>query len=379
MTEPSRRPYAELTIGDTKVSLLKDGLQTFPAMLEAIASAKKTICFETYILRDDATGRRFADALGERAMAGVEVNLMFDGWGSSVSTDFLVQLKFSQVRTVVFQPVIFTGRLAPVIQRLKRRNHRKSLIVDSHIGFTGGLNVGNDYAALEDGGQGWRDTHVRLEGPAAVDLQRLFLTTWRKNKGAPVDAPRYVRTTVANAGVRILGNDFRADRKDIRRAYVSAFVSAKRKIYLTHAYFIPPARIVKELMYAARRGVRVAIILAASTDVGFVLWAVRSIYAKLLKAGIEVYEWEGRVLHAKTAVVDARWSTVGSANLDALSLRQNLEVNAVFEDPGIAAALERMFEEDLPSCRRITPDDLRRRTWGERILSWFAYQLRHWL
>jgi cardiolipin synthase A/B len=371
--------YAEVTIGNTHASLLKDGLQAFPSMLAAIAAAERTICFETYILRDDATGTKFAEALKERARNGVQVNLIFDGWGSSVSEQFLLDLALSGVRTLNFQPVRFFGRFGRVIARLKRRNHRKSLTVDGKVGFTGGLNISDDYSAIEHGGRGWRDTHVRLEGPPVIELERLFLETWRRYKGAPLEERRYAREKVPPAAVKILGNAFRADRKDIRKAYVNAMGTAQKNIYLTHAYFMPPSRIVKALMKAARGKVRVAVILAASTDVHLVLWAARGLYQRLLRAGVEVYEWEGRILHAKTAVVDGRWATVGSANLDSLSLRQNLEVNAVFEDPAFAEAVERMFVEDLAQCRRITREWLRERPIGERLLSWFAFQLRRWL
>lgn len=372
--------FAEVAIGSTRAALLKDGLQAFPSMLAAIASAQQTICFETYILRDDATGTRFAELLKERSRAGVEVNLIFDGWGSTVSEEFLLDLALNGVRTLNFQPVSFLGpRLGHIVARLKRRNHRKALIVDGKVGFTGGLNISDDYAAIEHGGQGWRDTHVRIEGPVAADLERLFLQTWRRYRGATLDDKRYEHPKSVPGAVKILGNEFRADRKDIRKAYVTAMSGAQKNIFLTHAYFMPPSKILKALMRAARGRVRVAVILAASTDVKLVLWAARGLYQRLLRAGVEVYEWEGRVLHAKTAVVDTRWSTIGSANLDSLSLRQNLEVNATFDDPVFAAAVERMFEEDLKQCRRITREWLRERPIGERLLSWFAFQLRRWL
>ena len=267
--------------------------------------------------------------------------------------------------------------MGQVVARLKRRNHRKSLIVDGKVGFTGGLNISDDYAAVEDGGKGWRDTHVRIEGPAAADLERLFLETWRSYKGAALDERRYVRPRLPPAGCGSRQR-LRADRKDIRKAYVTAMVGAAEHL-LTHAYFLPPAKVVRALTRAARNKVRVAVILAASTDVNPVLWAARGLYGRLLQAGVEVYEWEGRMLHAKTAVVDTTWATVGSANLDSLSLRQNLEVNAVFEDPKFAAAVERMFEEDLTHCRRITAEWMSERPLAEQLLSWFAFQFRRWL
>lgn len=381
LPEPqTREPFAVCVVGRHEVSLLRDGAQAYPAMLEAIGAARSTICLETYIFREDTTGLRFADALCERAQAGVEVNLLYDDWGSSISDALLARMHLSGVRTLAFRPVRFSGRLTPVIARLKRRNHRKSLVVDGEVGFTGGLNISDDYAAVSDGGQGWRDTHVRIRGPAVHELERLFLATWREHKGAKLTESRYARQPEPSDGlVRIIGNDFREDRKDIRRAYVTAIHRAKRRIHLTHAYFVPPARVIRALQKAARRGVEVSVILAAATDVKLVLYAARGLYGKLLKSGVRVFEWRGRVLHAKTAVVDGKWATIGSANLDALSLRQNLEVNAVFEDERFGAAVEAMFTEDLYQCDQMTLARWKARPWYERLLTWIAYQLRDWL
>ncbi len=371
--------FAEVTIGPNRVALLKDGAQAYPAMLAAIKKAQRTVCLETYILKSDRTGRRFVDALCERSRDGVEVNLLYDAWGSDISLDLSDQLKSAGVRVVAFLPVRLR-RLAGVFARLHRRNHRKALVVDGEVGFTGGLNISDDYAPVEEGGHGWRDTHLRVAGPAAQELERLFLDTWRQARGARLDRQKYKRPLVMGDGkVTILGNHFRKDRKDIRKAYVDAITHAQERVYLTHAYFLPPARVQKALMRAARYGVEVAVILAATTDVGPVLWAARGLYPKLLKAGVKVFEWEGRVLHAKTAVVDGVWATVGSANLDPLSLRSNLEVNAVVRDTHFAEAVERMFKEDLASCARVTPEMLKGRGLVERFLSWLAYQLRAWL
>lgn len=375
----AREPFAQVTVGETRLALLKDGEQAYPAMLEAIASAKRSICLETYILKDDQVGRRFADALARRARDGVEVNLLYDAWGSSVSAEYLRTLEEAGVRVLPFQPVRFRGRLQAVLARVFRRNHRKALIVDGTVAFTGGLNLSNEYASLEDGGGGWRDTHVRIEGAEAHELERLFLGTWRAHKGAALDDARYQAPRRTSSKVRIIGNHFRKDRKDIRAAYVRAFAQAKTSIHLTHAYFLPPNRVLRELKRAARRGVEVTVILAAATDVTLVLLAARGLYASLLKTGVKVFEWEGRILHAKTAVVDGRWATVGSANLDGLSLRQNLEVNAVVEDEGFAQAVERLFKDDLAHCRRITPEWLDARGPLERLVSWLAGRLRRWL
>ncbi len=376
----ARRPFAELEVSMHRLAILKDGAQAFPAMLAAIASARHFVCLESYILCDDATGRRFAEALAERARAGVEVSLLFDGWGSDLSDDFLAELHAAGVRTVSFHPVRLEGHLGRLIARVYRRNHRKSLIVDGAVGFTGGLNLSDDYAAREDGGNGWRDTHVRLEGPATAELLHLFLETWRRSKGAPIDEARYrPGGRRPDPAVRVIGSELRANKKRIRRAYVDAIHGARERIQLTNAYFLPTFGVLRALTLAARRGVKVQVILAGETDVKAVRAAARSVYGRLLRAGIEVYEWQGRVLHAKTAVVDGTWSTIGSSNLDALSLRVNLEVNAVVEDARFGAAMERLFVEDLPHCRQITLKEWRHRPLLDRFVSWFAFLFREWM
>ncbi|MCA2978617.1 MAG: phosphatidylserine/phosphatidylglycerophosphate/cardiolipin synthase family protein [Myxococcaceae bacterium] len=349
-------------------------------MLDAIGKATSTVCLETYILKDDATGRRFLDALKARARAGVEVLLLYDDWGSTVSDEALGALAEAGVKVLPFLPARVSLGLKLVLARLRRRNHRKSLVVDGWVGFTGGLNVSDEYASTEDGGEGWRDTHLRLEGPGALELERLFLATWRRQRGPRFDEARFARGRhVACGQLSVVGNEFGLHQKAIRKAYVDAIGKATSRIFLTHAYFLPPRRLLKELTRAVRRGVRVAVIVAATTDVKLVLWGARGLYLKLLKSGVEVYEWQGRVLHAKTAVVDGTWATVGSSNLDALSLRQNLEVNAVVVDRRFGLAMEQLFLEDLLHCTRITRETVKGYGVWRRALSWFAWQLRHWL
>lgn len=375
-----REPYAEVVLGPNRVALLRDGYQAYPAMLAAIALAQHTVCLETYILRDDRTGKRFIDALCERARAGVEVMVLFDGWGSSVSAEGLEHLRLAGVKVHAFLPLRYDVGLKRIAARLLRRNHRKSLVVDGEVGFTGGLNITDEYAAVADGGEGWRDTHLRIEGSGAIQLEALFLTTWRKQKGPRFDEGRFVRPrAVACTALSIVGNDFALHQKAIRKAYVDAIGRAKQRVFLTQAYFLPPGKLLKTLYKAVRRGVRVAVIVAATTDVKVVLWGARGLYPKLLKQGIEVYEWQGRVLHAKTAVIDGTWGTVGSSNLDSLSLRQNLEVNAVVVDAAFGQAMERLFVEDLAHCERVTLETVRGYGLIHRLLSWLAFQLRHWL
>ena len=349
-------------------------------MLAAIAQARRTVCMETYILRSDRTGTMFANALAERARDGVEVNLLYDAWGSSVSNAMLVRLHRDGVRTLAFHPLKFAGKRREIVARLTRRDHKKTLTIDSGVGFTGGLNIADDYAAVEDGGADFRDTHLRLEGPAAAELEYFFLKTWRRGGGAEIDSRRYGGDgRRPDPHVQVVTSDERRRRSSIRREYLGAIRGARERILITNPYFLPTIRILHEFGEAAKRGVDVRIMVAGTTDVRAVLYASRSIYEVLLKAGVRMFEWRGRVLHAKTATIDGHWSTVGSSNLDYQSLRQNLEINAIVEGRELAEALERMFEDDLTHCLEINPERWMRRGVLTKVASWAAYLLRDWL
>ncbi len=396
-------PFADIQVGLHKIAILRDGSQTFSAMLAAIRDAKKTICLETYILRDDKTGATFGQALVERAMAGVEVNVLYDAWGSSVSPEYLVWLNQAGVRTMAFHPVELSTTLDKTLAKLTLRNHRKLLIVDGLIAFTGGLNISDDYASIEMGGQGWRDTHMRLEGPVVLEMLGFFLSTWRSAKGPELDLSRMgegvrtpekegIRQTLRRAAtglsmppeandplVEVAASHLRRGRRTVRQAYGEAFRNAKSHIFITNAYFLPTVRLLQQLRNAAERGVDVRVMVAGTTDVAAVLHAARSIYGILLRAGVRLYEWEGRVLHAKTATIDRTWSTIGSSNLDRQSLRFNLEVNVIVRDSAFAGAMEAMFLQDLLHCREITLDGWEKRGVFERAKSWAAYLARDWL
>lgn len=376
----SLRPFAEMPVGAHRLAILRDGEQTFAAMLAAIRSARRSICLETYILRDDKTGARFGQALLERARAGVEVNVLYDAWGSSLSIEYILWLSQAGVRTMPFHPVELSPTLDKTLARLTLRNHRKLLIIDGEMAFTGGLNLSDDYASPDDGGQGWRDTHVRIQGPVVGELLGFFISTWKAAGGQPLDPSRYPRQhTSRDPAVQVAASHLRRGRRTVRHAYGDAIREARSHIYITNAYFLPTVRLLQALRAAAKRGVDVRVMVAGTTDVAAVLHASRSIYGILLKAGVRLFEWEGRVLHAKTATVDRAWSTVGSSNLDRQSLRFNLEVNVIVRDSAFAGAMEAMFFQDLGSCREITLDSWEKRSLWERGASWAAYLARDWL
>ncbi|HRI70094.1 MAG TPA: cardiolipin synthase ClsB [Polyangium sp.] len=372
--------YCDVVVGFHRLRLLKDGTQAFPAMLEAIKNARATICLETYILEDDRIGQLFADALIERARGGVEVNLLYDTWGSSVSSGFVDRLIENGVRVLPFRPVLHVLQDVKMVRQVSRRNHRKALIVDSSVAFTGGINISNDYASRDEGGGGFRDTHLEFEGPAALELQYFFLRTWKKANGAVIDDARYSHQgRRPDPFVHVVTNDMHRGRSTIRHAYRKAIHEAKRRIYVTNAYFLPTLGVLRGLCDAAKRGVDVRVMVAGTTDVTAVKLATRTIYGRMLHAGIRLYEWHGRVLHAKTAVIDGHWSTVGSSNLDQQSLRMNMEANAIIEDARFARAMEKMFHEDLEHCEAVTTESWHQRPAWERAASWAAYLFRDWL
>lgn len=374
------RPFAEMPVGTHRLAILRDGGQTFAAMLAAIRGAERTICLETYILRDDHTGTRFGEALIERARAGVEVNVLYDAWGSSVSVEYLMWLSQAGVRAMAFHPVELSPTLDKTLAKLTLRNHRKLLIVDGRIAFTGGLNVSDDYASAAEGGRGWRDTHLRIVGPVVNELLGFFLATWKTAGGPPVAHSLYPRLRQGkDPQVHVAASHLRRGRRTVRHAYGRAIREARSHIYITNAYFVPTVRLVQALRHAAQRGVDVRVMVAGTTDVTAVLLASRSIYGMLLRSGVRLFEWEGRVLHAKTATIDHRWSTIGSSNLDRQSLRFNLEVNVIVQDPAFAGAMEAMFFQDMTSCREITLDHWQSRPFWERGASWAAYLVRDWL
>lgn len=356
-----------------ELRLLRSGAEAFPAMLQAIADARTYIHMETYILRADDTGRRFAEALCERAVAGVRVRLMFDAFGAlGLDDGYLGRLRAAGVRVIAYRPV------APWRPRwgLWRRNHRKTLVVDGALGFTGGINIGDEYAE-----GGWKDLHVRIEGPAVGMLDALFRDTWRAAGGDPADeeAPAAVRGSPGVVLATVIANEDLLSRFEIRRAYIHAIRRARSTIRILNAYFIPDARVRRALRQAARRGVDVRVIVPAFPDIRVAYWASRHLYARLLRAGIHIHEWTGPMMHAKAAVVDGSWCAVGSYNLDYRSLLLDLEVIVAALDRDFAAAVHDDVDQGLSLCREVVGEAWRRRPMLDRLLEWGAYRLRRWL
>ncbi len=374
-------------IAGNKITLLYDGPQTMAAMIAAIGAAKDHINLETYIFDQDAVGLAFAELLMERQRAGIQVNIIYDAVGT-VGTP---QVFFDRMRDAGIHLVAFNPINPLKLQRAwtpNNRDHRKILVVDGRVGFTGGVNISSTYAnsslfrSKSRGSDkiGWRDTHLQIEGPAVAALQWEFLGSWSGQEAPALRDSNFFPPLAASGEmlVRILASSPEGD-QDIHAAYVTAIGAATKSIHITCAYFVPDPQVLQALTDAARRGVDVKIILPGVAESGVVYHAGRSFYAAMLASGVRVYQLQVAVLHAKTAVVDRVWSTVGSTNIDMRSFLHNYELNAVVMDGAFGAAMESAFEEDLRQSVEVTAAQWEQRPLADRFKEWASRRLEFWL
>lgn len=372
-----QRPAEERFVEGHRVTLLRDGQEAFPAMLADIELAQRQVLLEMYWFDSDRTGRRFAAALAAAAGRGVEVAVIYDSLGSwEADAAMFVEMAAAGVKIVEFNPVVPWKRRFR-LDRLSRRDHRKILVIDGEIGFTGGINLADQWAPEEDGGEGWRDDMVRVQGPAVSGFLDCFRRTWEREDGAPLGQLGSAEPgRWGHQSVRVLGEAFFRHRRDIVRAYISQIYRARERVWITNSYFIPNAVITRALVRAARRGVDVRVLLPGKSDVEVVRLAGRAAYPKLMDAGVRIYEWTGNVLHAKTAVIDGRWSTIGTFNLDYRSIRSNLEVNVSVLDAGFGKVIEGSFLRDIEHSHEVDRRELDARRAGVRLLESTLYRFR---
>jgi cardiolipin synthase A/B len=375
-----------LTKGN-KVTLLADGQATYAAMFEAIRNARDHINLETFILEDDEIGHKFTDLLLQKQAEGVQVNIIYDSVGSlNTSEAFFKRLRDGGIQVVEFNPV------NPLKARgewtLVHPDHRKILVADGKVAILGGINISSVYSSRLSGRKKakgeplpWRDTDVQIEGPAVTEAQKLFLETWMKQKGPELSEQLYLpdQKEYGNALVRVVGSTPGQSNRITFIVYVSAITFAERSIHLTNAYFIPDDQIMDAFTDAARRGVDVKIILPSTSDSSMAINAARYNYSELLKAGVKIYERRNALLHAKTAVIDDVWSTVGSTNLDYWSLLSDDEVNAVILSREFAVEMEKMFAGDLAESDEIRLDKWKNRPLLQKAKEAFAHLFVRWL
>jgi len=372
-----------------RVRLLEDGPDTYRAMFAAILAARDHINMETYILEDDDVGRRFADALMEKQRQGVQVNLIYDSVGTlGTPAEFFQRLRDNGIRTLEFNPV--NPATAKAGWDVNQRDHRKLLIIDGQTVFLGGINISSVYSGgssrrqskpRSDGDLPWRDTDLQIDGPVVAEFQKLFLATWAAQKGEPL-APRNYLPPLQPQGnevVRAIGSSPDDAFSLIYVTLLSAINSAETEVWLTNAYFVPDPQLLAALKAAAARGVDVRIVVPGSTDSALVFHAGRSYYDELLQDGVIILERRDALMHAKTAVIDGVWSTVGSTNLDWRSFLHNHEVNAVVLGTEFGDLMRAAFKRDVAQSEEITLEEWRDRSIAVRLKERLARLWEYWL
>ncbi|QIK77481.1 phosphatidylserine/phosphatidylglycerophosphate/cardiolipin synthase family protein [Nocardioides piscis] len=342
-------PPQTVSVGDGELTTYTYGRDVYEDMLAAIEGAEKQILFETYIWKGDEVGGRFKAALAAAARRGVEVYCVYDGFANLVVSPGFKH--FPPGMRVLRYPVYAAGLKFWDVKRYGR-DHRKILVVDDEVAFVGGFNVGTPYATE------WRDTHVRVTGPEVWDLKRAFADFWnlnRRHRLGRSERPLLLETASEwEPRVRIHRNVPRLWVFPIRNMYLEAISRATKNVWLTTAYFIPDADFVDALCLAARRGVDVRILLPLKSNHVVADWLSRGYYSQLLEAGVRVLRYRDAMVHAKTATIDGSWTTVGTANIDRLSLSGNYEINIEVIDEGFAEVMENIFATDQTNALELT-------------------------
>lgn len=359
-----------------KIELLQNGDQFFPAMLEAIRSAKKTINFAAYILKSDSMGRQFRDAFCERARAGIEVRVLLDGIGSGWDLDN------SDVRMMTDAGCKF-AYYHPVqswrMDRTNRRSHRRMLIVDGTIGFTGGAAFSDKWSGNAQDANHWRDTHARLEGPIVANLQSAFQGHWVKTFGeALTGAGQFpLLPSAGNVKAQIVESHSFSSAAPIPMVQAVTFASAEKRIWIANPYCTPSDDQVDLLVKAVRRKVDVRLLLPGPhNDQPMTESAGRTAYGRLLEGGVKIFEYQPTMIHSKTMVADGHFSMVGSSNLDPRSSEINEEIDLVVYDEKFGREMEAAFEKDLQQSREYTLQEFKNRSWWERTTEWLMLPFR---
>lgn len=340
-----------------RTELLIDGRATYEALAEAIGAATDHVHVEFYIVRDDVTGQLLRDLLVAVARSGVEVRVVVDGLGSAhLPWDFWQPLVDAGGHAAFFRPVGPILARLPMRDRVDFRNHRKLVVVDGRVGFTGGINVGREYLGLDPAMGNWRDTHVRIDGPAVLALQKVFAEDWLHATDELLCEPRYFPDPVEAGDDHVQIVDSGPDRSwsPIERAFTFAFAHAHERIWITSPYFVPSQPVEDALASAALRGVDVRVLVPLRSDSRLVTYAARSYFPSLLEAGVRVFEYRRGFVHAKTTVVDDWVASVGSANMDVRSFHLNYELDAFVLGGPITARLAEEFERDLDHAEELT-------------------------
>lgn len=386
MGDPSFGPTIEAytgtrVAGGNTVDLLLNGDQIFPAILDAIRSARNTITYAQYFYEHGAMPQQIAEALADRCRAGIRAHVLLDGFGTLLMpAEYRETMTNAGCEVTTFRPLSPLVLLSPFgFGKDNNRSHRRILVVDGRVGFTGGVGVSPKWLGNGRRKGYWRQTDVRVEGPAVASLQGAFVGNWLEATGNvlggeayfPHPAPRGLVTA------QVVHSSPAEGSFSMYTMFLLAMSSARQSIYITNPYFLPDARMTRALTEASKRGVRVVLLLPGAIDNNIVRHASRAGFGELFEAGIEIHEYQAGLLHAKTMVIDGAWATIGSTNLDTRSFALNEEINLVVYSKDVAVQLERVFADDLAYSRKIDPQTWRERGVVDRVLEALSLPVRH--
>jgi len=375
-----------------KITIYHEGKSAFEAMWHSITTAKKRVWIETYILDPDEVGRKTIDLLESAALRGCEVVLLYDYVGSThLSRQYLQPLYDAQAHVVCFHPLFGRFRNFSEWQWPLYRTHRKILIIDDDVAFCGGMNISADYAGTL-GNNRFRDTHCKIIGSAALDLQEVFLKSMKvasKELWVVLDASqrRYMegleeekKLTIKKleeeekgVSIQVLQSDVLNNKKQIQKALTYAISRSQRYCHITSPYFLPPKKLRNSLIHSSKRGVDITIITQGVCTTPIISEATQYISSYFIRHGIKIYRLDNQELHAKTLVTDDYYSTLGTFNFDHLSFKYLLEVNVAVTDPEVAKIMEDQFQEDLKHCTLVTLEKLEERSWWTKLFHWLCY------
>jgi len=363
-------------VGGNRVRVLLNGEEIFPAKLALIRSARRTINYAQYVFEDGAPAKEVAQALAERCSAGLTVNVLLDAVGAlAMPAEYRDEMQKAGCNVESFRP------LSPfAMDRVNYRNHRRILVVDGLAGVTGGSGISGKWSGNGRQEGHWRDTDIMLEGPVVEQLQGAFAENWLEATGIAIGGPEYFprRRLDAKGDVdaQIVRSSPAGGSTAMYTMFLLALASAQHSIHITNPYFVPDDKMITTLVAAAEHGVKVKLLIPGAIDHNLVRQASRSEFGRLLKSGVEIYEYRPALLHAKTMVVDGLWATVGSTNLDHRSFSLNEELNVAIYDVDTAQRLERVFEDDLRNSRQVKYEDWNHRGFASRFLELLAFPLK---
>jgi cardiolipin synthase len=381
---PTIEAYTDAPIvGGNQVQLLFNGDETFPAMLRDIKTAKSTITFAQYLYTNGALAYELAEAFSERCRAGVHVHILIDSQGSGeIPEDIPSTMRNAGCQMKFFRRVEAPQVLLPwKLFKYNYRNHRRVLVIDGRLGFTGGYGISEAWTGDGRTPEHWRETNARVEGPIVHQLQAAFTESWLEATGTVLGGDAYFPRleSVGKVSAQMVKSSPAGGSFQNYLLFLLSITSAKKSILITNPYFIPDDRMIQALLEAAARGVEVMVLVPGKIDHQITYRASRQNYGRMLLGGIRIFEYTPALLHAKTMVIDSVWATVGSTNFDNRSFALNEELNLTVYNAGLARRLEEAFTEDLRYARKITYEEWNSRGIGERVLEWFSFPIKDYL